>query len=71
MQIRNATDETITVTLGRVQMILEPGETEADNRAFDSYLAPGVHSISMSPTHVYKFPAPVTAPGIWLRYLLL
>ncbi len=59
LQIKNATDEAITVTLGRIQMTIEPGKTQADSHTFDSYLASGVHSISSSPA--------VLAPEIWLQ----
>jgi hypothetical protein len=67
LQIKNATNETITVILGRVEMTLDPGETKTDNQTFDSYLARGVHGIWMSPPHVYEFPSPVTATAIWLQ----
>ena len=67
LQVTNFTDDTITVTLGRVQMTLKSGETHTDNQIFGSYLAPGVHGISMSPQSVGEFPSPVTVSGLWLR----
>ena len=61
LQIKNVTDETVTVTLGRVQMTIKSGETQTDSRVFGTYLALGVHNMDISPDGV------VGVPGIWLQ----
>ncbi|MEK7516963.1 MAG: hypothetical protein AAB583_00280, partial [Patescibacteria group bacterium] len=61
LQMTNRGVETITVTLGRVQMTIEPGETQTDDNTFGAYLVPGVHSMIISPDGI------VGAPGIWLQ----
>jgi hypothetical protein len=61
LQITNQAAETIMVTLGRLQMTIEPGETQTDSHAFGTYLAPGVHGMTVVPNNI------VGVPEIWLK----
>jgi hypothetical protein len=59
LQVRNDTDQEVTVSLDAFTATLAPGATQADDRAFGDYLQPGVHRISVT---LYGS----SGPEIWL-----
>lgn len=58
LNLKNETDQTLQVNLGRFQAELDPGEEVTFDAPFGDYLAPGVHLVTTS--------APPGGPAIWL-----
>jgi len=49
LEVVNAREETLVVTIGAFQAELPPGESHLFERPFGEYLAPGVHRIEVQP----------------------
>ena len=54
----NRTDSEISVSLGALAAVIQPGEQQELSRSFGEYLAPGVHRMQATP---------YSGPEVWLQ----
>jgi len=54
----NRTDSQISVSLGALAAVIQPGEQQELDRRFGEYLAPGVHRVKVEP---------YSGPEVWLQ----